>query len=230
MNLPILETPTYTLNLPSTGEKIKYRPFLVKEYKNLLTALDSDNEEILRIVSELVDVCTFNKLKIETLANFDIEYLFLNIRAKSIGETTKLSMACANCESPVDFEMDITKLEIKKDPEHTNKIMITDTMGVEMRYPKFEEMLEIYQNFKSDNIVSLVCNCINNVYTEEKIYDEFSREEVEEWVSGFSKAQFDKLEGFFLTMPKVTRHIESDCPSCGHKNTVDLEGLQNFFV
>ena len=230
MNLPTLETPTYTLNLPSTGEKIKYRPFLVKEYKNLLTALDSDNEEILRIVSELVDVCTFNKLKIDTLANFDIEYLFLNIRAKSIGETSKLSMTCTNCENPVDFEVDITKLEVKKDADHTNRIMINDTMGVEMRYPKFEEMLEIYQNFKSDNIVSLVCNCINNVYTEEKIYDEFSNEEMIEWVNGFSKSQFDKLENFFLTMPKVTRHIESDCPSCGHKNEVDLEGLQNFFV
>lgn len=230
MNLPTLETPTYTLNLPSTGEKIKYRPFLVKEYKNLLTALDSDNEEILRIVSELVDVCTFNKLKIDTLANFDIEYLFLNIRAKSIGETAKLSMACTNCQSPVDFEVDITKLEIKKEADHTNKIMITDTMGVEMRYPKFEEMLEIYQNSKSENIVSLVCNCISNVYTEEKVYDEFTKEEVVEWVNGFSKSQFDKLETFFLTMPKVTRHIESECSSCGHKNEVDLEGLQNFFV
>lgn len=230
MNLPTLETPTYTLNLPSTGEKIKYRPFLVKEYKNLLTAVDSDNEEILRIVTELVDVCTFNKLKIENLANFDIEYLFLNIRAKSIGETSKLSMACTNCQHSVDFEVDITKLEVKKDPSHSKKIMITDNMGVEMRYPKFEEMLEIYENFKSDKIVELICNCIDNVYTEEKIYDDFTKEEVVEWVNGFSKAQFDKVENFFLTMPKVTRHIEENCPNCGHKNEVDLEGLQNFFV
>jgi hypothetical protein len=108
MALPKLDTPTYDLTLPSTGEKVKYRPFLVKEYKILLTALDSDTEEIYKIVTELVDVCTFNKLKVRDLPNFDIEYLFLNIRGKSIGEKTSLTLECTNCASKINFDLDIT--------------------------------------------------------------------------------------------------------------------------
>lgn len=230
MSLPILETPTFVLKLPSTGEKIKYRPFLVKEYKTLLTALESDSEEILRIVTELVDVCTFNTLNVEKLANFDIEYLFLNIRAKSIGETAKLTLTCTNCETPIDFEIDLTKLEVEKNENHTNRIMINDTIGVEMRYPKFEEMVRIYQNFKSENIVEMLCSCIDSVYTKDELYTDYTKEELEEFVNGFSKQQFDKLEEFMLTMPKIVQHIEQDCPNCSTKNTVNLEGLQNFFV
>ena len=151
MALPILETPTYELTLPSTDQKVKYRPFLVKEYKILLTALESDGTEIQRIVTDLVDVCTFNKLDVKTLPNFDIEYLFLNIRAKSIGEMTSLNLKCNNCENEITFELDITKAEVKRNPEHTTKIFITDTIGLEMRYPKFEEMAAIYENFKSES-------------------------------------------------------------------------------
>lgn len=230
MSLPILETPTFVLKLPSTGEKVKYRPFLVKEYKTLLTALESDNEEILRIVTELVDICTFNTLNIDKLANFDIEYLFLNIRAKSIGETAKLTLTCTKCETPIEFEIDLTRLEVEKNENHTKKIMITDSIGVEMRYPKFEEMVNIYQNFKSENILELLCECIESVYTLDEIHTDYTKEELENFVNSFSKSQFDKLEEFMLTMPKIVQHIEQDCTECGTKNTVNLEGLQNFFV
>lgn len=230
MSLPKLETPTFVLKLPSTGETVKYRPFLVKEYKTLLTALESDGEEILRIVTELVDVCTFGTLNISRLANFDIEYLFLNIRAKSIGETAKLTLTCTKCENPIEFEIDLTKLEVQKNEAHTKRIMISESIGVEMRYPKFEEMVSIYQNFKSENIVQLLCSCIESVYTQEELYTEYTKEELEEFVNKFSKQQFDKLEEFMLTMPKIVQHIEQDCPECGTKNEVNLEGLQNFFV
>ncbi len=230
MSLPKLETPTFVLKLPSTGEKVKYRPFLVKEYKTLLTALESDDEEILRVVTELVDICTFKTLNVDKLANFDIEYLFLNIRAKSIGETAKLTLTCTNCESPIDFEIDLTKIEVQKNEKHTNRIMINETIGVEMRYPKFEEMVNIYKNFKSDNIVELLCNCIESVYTQEELYTDYTKEELELFVNDFSKQQFDKLEEFMLTMPKIVQHIEQDCPECSTKNQVNLEGLQNFFV
>ena len=126
MALPKLETPSYELILPSTGEKIKYRPFLVKEYKILLTGLESDNEEIHRIISELVDVCTYNKLKILELSNFDIEYIFLNMRAKSIGEIANLTLQCNSCENKINFELDITNAIVKKDASHSKKINITD--------------------------------------------------------------------------------------------------------
>lgn len=230
MALPKLETPSYELILPSTGKKIKYRPFLVKEYKILMTAMESDNEEIHRIITELVDACTYNKLDMNDIPNFDIEYIFLNMRAKSIGETTKLSIQCNSCEHKIEYEMDITKAEVRKTPEHTSKINITEEIILEMRYPKFEEMIDIYQNFKSDKIVDLLCNCIKSVYTKDEVYDTFTKEEIVEFVNGFSKEQFSMLENFFLTMPKIIQHIEQVCPNCGKHNEINLEGLQNFFV
>jgi len=230
MTLPKLQTPTYELILPSTGEKIKFRPFLVKEYKILLTTLDSENEEINRVVTELVDACTFNKLKIDTLANFDIEYIFLNIRAKSIGEITNLLLNCNNCDNQISFDLNLTKAEVEKTPEHTAKINLTDKIIIEMRYPRFDEMIDIYQNFKSDRIVELLSTCIKAVYTEDMIYDDYSKEELLEFVNSFSKDQFEMIENFFLTMPKLVQHIEQNCDKCGAHNEIKLEGLQNFFV
>jgi hypothetical protein len=230
MALPKLETPIYELILPSTGEKISFRPFLVKEYKILLTTLDSENNEINRVVTELVDACTFNKLKIDTLANFDIEYIFLNMRAKSIGEITNLLLTCNNCDNQMSLDLNLTKATVEKSTEHTSKINLTDTIMLEMRYPKFEEMINIYQNFKSDKIVELLSGCIKAVYTEEKVYDDYSKEELLEFVNSFSKSQFELIENFFLTMPKLVQHIEQDCDKCGAHNTMTLEGLQNFFV
>jgi len=230
MSLPKLQTPTYELILPSTGDKIKFRPFLVKEYKILLTTLDSENEEINRVVTELVDACTFNKLKIDTLANFDIEYIFLNIRAKSIGEITNLLLNCNNCDNQISFDLNLTKAQVEKSPEHNSKINLTDKIIIEMRYPKFDEMIDIYQNFKSDRIVELLSTCIKAVYTEDTVYEEYTKEELLEFVNSFSKNQFEMIENFFLTMPKLVQNIEQDCSECGAHNELKLEGLQNFFV
>jgi len=230
MTLPKLQTPSYELTLPSTGEKIKFRPFLVKEYKILLTTLDSDNKEINRVVTELVDACTFNKLKIDTLANFDIEYIFLNIRAKSIGEITNLLLNCNNCDNQISFDLNLTKAQVEKSPEHNSKINLTDKIIIEMRYPKFDEMIDIYQNFKSDRIVELLSTCIKAVYTEDTVYEEYTKEELLEFVNSFSKNQFEMIENFFLTMPKLVQNIEQDCNKCGAHNELKLEGLQNFFV
>jgi len=230
MTLPILETPTYELILPSTDEKIIFRPFLVKEYKVLLTTLESGADEVNRIVTELVDACTFNKLKMNTLSNFDIEYLFLNLRAKSISEVVELTLDCNNCENKIPFELDLTKATVEKDKSHSTKINITDKIIVEMRYPKFEEMISIYQNFKSDKIVDLLSSCIKSIYTEDALYEDYTKEELLEFVNSFSKSQFDLIENFFLTMPKLVQHIEKDCDACGAHNEMHLEGLQNFFV
>jgi len=230
MSLPKLETPIYELTIPSTGDKVKFRPFLVKEYKILLTALESDSEEITRIVSELVDICTFNKLEMSKLANFDIEYIFLNMRAKSIGEQTSLTLQCDNCDNKIKFDLDITKAKVEKIKGHDTKIKITNKIILQMRYPKFEEMIDIYQNFKTEKVVNLLSNCIQSVYTQDTVYDDYSEEELLEFVNSFSKTQFELLENFFLTMPKLIQHIEQDCDKCGHHNELNLEGLQNFFV
>jgi len=230
MALPKLDTPIYELKMPSSGEKVKFRPFLVKEYKILLTTLESDSDEITRIVSELVDVCTFNKLEMDKLANFDIEYIFLNMRAKSIGEKTHLTLQCEKCDNKIKFDLDITKANVERDKLHSNKINLTDKIILQMRYPKFEEMIDIYQNFKTDKIVNLLSSCIVSVFTEDDVYEDYTSEELLEFVNSFSKPQFELLESFFLTMPKLVQHIKQDCDVCGEPNEVRLEGLQNFFV
>lgn len=230
MALPKLETPTYELVLPSANKKILYRPFLVKEYKILLTALEADSTEVNRIVTELVDACTFKKLDLTELSNFDIELLFLNIRAKSIGEIANLTVKCKNCENSMDYQLDVTKASVKTDPAHSNKIQISPNMGIEMRYPRFEEMIDIYQNFNNDKIVTLLGKCIKSVYTDEQYYDNYTEEELAEFINSFSKEQFERIEEFFLTMPRVTQEIVKTCDKCGHENNITLEGLQNFFV
>jgi hypothetical protein len=231
MALPILETPNYELILPSTNKKVKYRPFLVKEYKILLTTVEADVSEITRIVTELVDNCTFNKLDISKLAHFDVEYLFLNIRAKSISETADIVINC-ECGEKIDYTLDITNLKVVKNKKSSNKIMLTDDVGVVLRYPKFDEMLDIRDNSNSTRIVELITDCVDAVFTKEDYFDKtsYTNEELNVFISSFTKKQFDKLEEFFRNIPKIVQHIEADCPSCKKTNIVDLEGLQNFFV
>jgi hypothetical protein len=231
MALPILETPTYELILPSTNKKVKYRPFLVKEYKILLTSVEADVNEISRIVTELVDNCTFNKLDISKLAHFDVEYLFLNIRAKSISETADIVINC-ECGTKIDYTLEITNLKVVKDEKTTNKVMLTEDVGVVLRYPKFEEMLDIRDNANSARVVELITDCVDAVFTKDDYFDKdsYTNEELSTFISSFTKKQFDKLEEFFRNIPKIVQHIEVDCPSCKKHNEVDLEGLQNFFV
>jgi hypothetical protein len=231
MALPILETPSYELILPSTNKKVKYRPFLVKEYKILLTTVEADVNEITRIVTELVDNCTFNKLDISKLAHFDVEYLFLNIRAKSISETADIVINC-DCGTKIDYTLDITNLKVVKDDKSTNKVMLTEDVGVVLRYPKFEEMLDIRDNANSTRVVELITDCVDAVFTKDDYFDKnsYTNEELSSFISSFTKQQFDKLEEFFRNIPKIVQHIEVDCPSCKKHNEVDLEGLQNFFV
>ena len=229
MPLPTLDVNTYETILPSTGQTVRFRPFLVKEYKILLTALDTDQSEITRIVNELIDVCTFNQLDISKLAHFDTEFLFLQLRAKSIGEITELNINC-DCGEKIRYDLNLNDVVVKTNNEHTNKIKINDNIGVIMRYPKFEEIVEIYENLKTNKLIELISNCIETVYDDEQVYNDFNKQEIIDFVSGFTKEQFDKLENFFATMPRVAQNIKTDCTSCGKHHEYDLEGLQNFFV
>lgn len=232
MALPKLETPTYELTLPSNNKKVRYRPFLVKEYKVLLTALEADTAEIVRIINELVDICTFNKLKLSELAHFDIEYMFLQIRAKSVSEVANLVIDC-DCGEKIPYDLDITKIEIRNKGEKVNnKIQLADKVGIELRYPKFDEMMEIYESIQNDKIVDMVAKCIVAVYTEQERIDakDTTTEEMQEFLESLTKQQFDKIEQFFVNMPKLVQEVDKTCPSCGTVNNVRLEGIQNFFV
>ena len=171
----------------------------------MLTSIEADVNEISRIVTDLVDNCTFNKLDINKLAHFDVEYLFLNIRAKSISETSDIIINCS-CGEKIEHTIDLTKISVEKNKEISNKVMLSDSAGVILRYPKFDEMLDIHNSTS------------------------YSKQELNDFVNTFTKKQFDKLEEFFRKIPKVVQRIEKNCPTCGTNNVVDLEGIQNFFV
>jgi hypothetical protein len=232
MSLPKLEVPTFELSLPSSGKKIKYRPFLVKEHKTLLLLKESSDDDISRILEEIVDTCTFNKLNVKALPSFDLEYIFLNLRARSIGETVDLLVNC-DCGNKIDYQMNIDALEVKRSESHKTKIMLTDTIGIEMKYPRFQDTMGIFVSKDQKRIFDLVLSCINAIYTTDGDYHLITDEnigELDEFVSDMTKEQFDMIEEFFYTMPKLVQTIDVTCDKCGAHNHATLEGLQNFFV
>lgn len=232
MALPKLETPTYELTIPSNNKKIKFRPFFVKEHKVLMTLSNADDKEVTRVIKDLVNVCTFNEIKISDLANFDIEYIFIQLRAKSIGETLDLVINCT-CGNKIDYSLNLLNAKVVKKDDHSNKIELTDSIGIEMRYPNFDEVLDAYKNNDQDEIIELAIKCIKGVYDKNGAYwssEDQTREEMLNFVNDFTKEQFDKFEKFFVTMPKLEQIIEADCNQCGKHNVIKLEGLQSFFV
>lgn len=231
MALPRLDTPTYELMLPSTGAKVKFRPFLVKEHKILLTMSEADNSEVARIIRELVDVCTFNKLKIKDLPHFDIEYIFMNLRAKSISETVDVVVNC-ECGEKIDTSFSIEDLKVVKPEGHSNKIMINNEIGIELKYPSIDDVVDVFAAKDNQKVIDLIIKSIKGIYNQEDYWvaEEQTKEELEEFVFSLTKEQFDKLEQFFVTSPKIVQSIECDCPKCGKHNVSKLEGLQNFFV
>lgn len=231
MALPKLDTPTFELTLPSNNKKIKFRPFLVKEHKILLTMSEAENEEVSRIIRELVDVCTFGKLKVDDLPHFDVEYIFMNLRAKSIGEMVDVNINC-DCGNKIETQFNIEDVKVEKPKEHSNKIMLTDSVGVEMRYPTIDEVIEVFATNDNKKVVDLIIKSINTIFDTEQVWNakEQTKDELEEFIFSLTKGQFEMLETFFVTAPKVVQVIEADCNKCGKHNSVRLEGLQNFFV
>jgi hypothetical protein len=231
MALPKLETPTYELILPSTGDKLKFRPFLVKEHKILLTMSEADDNEVARIIRELVDVCTFKALKIKDLPHFDIEYIFMHLRAKSISETVEVVVNC-ECGEKIDTSFNIEELKVVKPEGHSNKIMINNEIGIELNYPNIDDVVGVYATKDNQKVIDLIIKSIKAIYNQEEYWEasDQSKEELDEFVYSLTKEQFDKLEQFFVTAPKIVQTIECDCPKCGKHNISKLEGLQNFFV
>jgi hypothetical protein len=231
MALPKLESPVFELNLPSTGKKIKFRPFLVKEHKVLLTMSEAENDEVWRIIRDLVDVCTFGKLKVDELAHFDIEYIFLHLRAKSIGEQVDVILNC-ECGNKIETSYNIEDVKIEKKPGHSNKIQLNETFGVEMNYPTLEKVIDVFGSNDNAKVIELIIESIKGIYDTENYWEtkDHTKEEIEEFVFSLTKQQFEKIEEFFVTAPKVVQTIEADCPKCGKHNVSKLEGLQNFFV
>ncbi len=231
MALPALDVPTYELTLPSTNKKVKFRPFLVKEHKVLLTLSDADEQEVSRVIKDLVDVCTFNKLKVKELPHFDIEYVFLKLRSKSIGENVEVIVNC-ECGNKIETSFSIENVKVEKKPNHSNKIKLTDEVGIEFNYPKIDDVISIFSKQNQEQIFNLVAKNIKGIYDSENYWDatEQTKEELDTFLNSLTKEQFDKIEEFFTSSPKIVQIIETDCNQCGKHNVSRLEGLQNFFV
>jgi len=237
MALPKLNTPTYELEVPSTDEKIKYRPFLVKEEKILLMAMESkDNTQIINAVKDIVSSCTFEKLNAATMPMFDMEYIFLNIRAKSVGEISKLKILCPDDKKTyASVELDLTKVEVQVGDEHSNKIELTDDMGIIMTYPTIDSFLESgIENIDASNMLEVIGTCILQIYEEkgEKVYQakDQTKKELTEFIESMDSKQFKKLQSFFDTMPKLKHTIKVKNPKTKKSSDVTLTGLNDFFA
>jgi len=236
MALPRIDVPIYELVVPSTDEKIKYRPFLVREEKLLLIALESGkNEDILRGVKDIVDACTFNKLKLGNMPMFDVEYIFLQIRSKAVGEVSTLRVLCKDDgKTYAKVEVDLTKIEVQVDGTHTNKIELSDEMGVIMKYPTIDSFTENgIEEIKASNMLDVIITCISQIYDKkgEEVYDakDSTQKELIEFVEQMNTKQFADVQKFFDTMPALKHEITVKNPKTKKENKVTLSGLNDFF-
>ena len=237
MALPKLEVPIYELTVPSTDEKIKYRPFLIKEEKILLIAMESgENEDVIQAVKQIVSECTFNKLKLGSMPMFDVEYIFLQIRSKSVGEVSKLKVLCRDDgETYANVEVDLTEIEVQVNDDHTNKIELTDEMGVIMKYPTIDSFSTAgISDITADNMLDVIVACIDKIYDKkgEEVYDskDSSKKELMDFVEGMNTTQFQDVQAFFDSMPKLRHEITVVNPKTKKENIVALSGLNDFFA
>jgi hypothetical protein len=237
MALPQVALPTYELEIPSNGKKIKYRPFVVKEEKLLLLALETNDEkEIENAVRNLLKGCIQTRVKLDELASFDLEYIFLNIRAVSVGEVVEMNITCEDDgATQVRYNLNLTDVKVTKPEGHSNKIMISDTMGVIMKYPSFDEFVKISiigQSPTADNVIQIMANCIDQIFEGEEVYDSSttSKKEFVEFLEGLTNQQFEDIQKFFDDTPRLEHSFKIRNPNTGVENDVTISGLSNFFA
>lgn len=244
MPLPKINAPIFELNLPSTGQVVKYRPFLVKEQKILMIAMESEDERSITIaIKQIINNCAIDSIDVEKLPVFDIEYFFTRLRAKSVGETVDLRLRHTNginkkgvtCRHETQKKFDLMQLEVLRNPEHTDKIMIDEEtgIGVKMKYPMMDpEPVSTEGKTQLDLATIAIRNSIDFIFDNENIYkkEDTSDEELLNFIDSLSQTQFEKVAKFFETMPKLKHKISWKCGGCGEEDNVELEGMSNFFV
>ena len=236
MALPKLTTPTYELEIPSTDEKIKYRPFLVKEEKILMMAMESKSSaDITQAVKDIVSECTFNKVKIDDMPMFDVEYIFLNIRSKSVGEVSKLKLLCPDDNKTyADVEVNLSEVKVQVGDDNTNKIELGNGMGMIMKYTTIDSFKESgIRDINPNNMLEVIITCILQIYEEEgkKVYDtkDQTKQEVTDWIEQLNTKQFKDVQNFFDTMPKLKHEITIKNPKTKKESKIMLNGLNDFF-
>ena len=239
MPLPKINTPTYELTLPSNGKKLKYRPFLVREEKILIMALETeDMKQITDAVLEILNGCIITKgVKIEDLPSFDIEYLFLNVRAKSVGEKVEVNLTCPDDnKTSVTIDIDLDSIKVKKDKNHKKVVKLDDNLSLKLKYPTLDNFIN--NNFESNEDITdikttlkLITSCIDIIYNEEESWtgSDSTEKELIEFVEQLNTKQFQAIENFFSTMPKLTHSVKIKNPKTEVESTVVLEGLAAFF-
>ena len=236
MALPIVETPRYELTLPSQETKVQYRPFLVKEEKILYVALESgDEKEMQTATKEILKSVTFDKLNVEELPTFDVEYIFLQVRAKSVGEVAKFKIICPDDkETYGDVEVDLSKVEVQVDDAHSNNIVLDEKrkLGVVMKYPNMKVLYsQEFKSLKYEDIISLIIGCVEYIYEGEKNYpvSESTQEELKDFFESLPQEQFGKIRKFFESMPRLRHETKVKNPKTGVESKITFSGLQDFF-
>jgi hypothetical protein len=240
MALPVISTPTYNLVIPSTKKSVKFRPFLVKEEKAILIAQQS--EDIIVMVDTLKSVvrsCILDKIDVDELATFDLEYIFTQIRAKSVGEIIELLFPCDvdhgedNTKAKVKISINLTEIQVETTEDHSSKIELFGDVGIVMKYPTIEIMskLEQVDTDDLDNIFNIIADCINYIYEGDKIHyaKEQKKQELMDFLGNLNSQQFIQVQNFFSTMPRIKKQIEYNCPICNLHHSKTLEGMQSFF-
>ena len=237
MALPKIEVPTYELTLPSEDKKIKYRPFLVREEKILYIAMETgQNKEMINALKDVVGACTFDVLNVDRLPIFDVEYLFLQIRAKSVSEVTKFRAICPDDgKTYVETEVDLTKVEVQVDDEHTNRIILDSerNLGLILRYPTLKnyDIGRGLDNIEIDKVFNILIDCIDHIFEGDKIYPakDTSKQELKDFIEGLPQDAFTKIKSFFDTMPKLKHEIEVTNPNTNVTSKIVLTGIADFF-
>lgn len=235
--LPVYNTPVYNLTMPSSGKVIKFRPFLVKEEKALLIAQQSEDATVMvDTLKQVIKACVKDDIDIDAIPTFDLEYVFIQIRAKSVGEIVELVLSCGKCnneKSSVNVSVDLTKLEVIKDPENNPKIELFDDVGIMLKYPTINIISKFDTTDSSDidSVIEIIADCIDYIYNSKEVFHakESTKDELVIFLNNLDSKQFAKIQKFFETLPKLRKEIEFTCPACGAKQTSVLEGLNSFF-
>jgi transcription elongation factor Elf1 len=232
MPLPILEASKYQTVIPSTGKRVEFRPFLVKEEKILLLAQESkDTNQIIRALKDIIEACTFNKIQANDLTTYDLEYLFLQLRAKSVGELVDLTIKCKNCGGIVPTQLDLNEVNVEKPSKKIDpKIQLTDSIGVTLRAIPISEIDSISED--TEDFIRMIALCIESIYDNSNVYHrkDTTEKELITFVESLSHGQLKKFEEYITNQPKLTHKIKFNCIHCNTKNEVVLQGLQDFFV
>ncbi len=235
MALPQIATPEFETVVPSTKETIKFRPFLVKEEKILYMALEGgEQNDIYSAVKKILENCILSECNINKLSAFDVEYLFLQLRGKSVGEVITLKLRHpqedSDCDHAEEVEIDIDSIKMKEDPRHNKVVKLDENLGIQFRYPTMNDVIKVGEGKNElTNTFDLIASCVDNVFDADNVYDDFTKEEIMSFIENLSKAQFEKASVFFDSMPKLQHEIEWTCSKCGKKEKITLEGLQSFF-